>query len=67
MRADLSIGPGADADRTDITGRLIEEKDVVVSAPEQVVEMDASGQPGGVYFISVLSGVNKTVYRVSKY
>jgi hypothetical protein len=52
---------------TDITGRLIEEKELLVSGHEQVVELDATNQPGGVYFISVLSGTAKTVYRVTKY
>lgn len=52
---------------TDVTGRLVEEKELLVAAAEQVVEMDAAGQPGGIYFISVLSGTTKTVYRVTKY
>jgi hypothetical protein len=51
----------------DISGRLVEEKQVQVSSQEQVLALDVTAQPGGIYFISITSGLVKSVHRVVKY
>jgi hypothetical protein len=52
---------------TDVTGRLVDEKQLAISGYEQVIELDATGQLAGIYFITVQSATARTVYRVVKY
>lgn len=52
---------------TDITGRLVDEKQLDISGYEQVIELDATSQLAGIYFITVQSATARTVYRVIKY
>jgi hypothetical protein len=51
----------------DISGRVIEEKQVAVSQHEEQISMDVADQPGGIYFLSVISGEAKSVYRLVKF
>ncbi|MEO5642170.1 MAG: T9SS type A sorting domain-containing protein [Bacteroidia bacterium] len=51
----------------DVTGRIIEKKQLNISTHEQLLNIDITKQPAGIYFISINSGFTNNVHRVVKY